>query len=210
MALQGAAYYLGMLAYYWVLATPSVGLPVRLLPVPVVNWFHVHYDEAFTSCRSRTTRASRASMSRPEGDLHIYGLAMDKVGIHQLRENMGCSRAEMHCECLAFLRGQKGATGIGLGTCVLCAVSLLSGDSNCTCRRHAHGARGPVQDGHVQLNGSTGTQRILAGAGGVRVAGGPALAGPQRRWQSTPTRAPRGASLPLAPTAPAPICSHAR
>ena len=53
-AAQAAAFYLGMLAYYWVLATPSVGFLFGAYLYVCVNWFHVHYDEAFSSLQAPT------------------------------------------------------------------------------------------------------------------------------------------------------------
>ena len=77
--LQGAAYYLGMLAYYWVLVTPSVGFLFGCYLYLSVNWFHVHYDEAFSSLQIPPHKGFFLKQFTPEGDLHIYGLAIDKV-----------------------------------------------------------------------------------------------------------------------------------
>ena len=77
--LQGAAYYLGMLAYYWVLVTPSVGFLFGCYLYLSVNWFHVHYDEAFSSLQIPHHKGFSRIHITPEGDLHIYGLAIDKV-----------------------------------------------------------------------------------------------------------------------------------
>lgn len=76
---QAAAYYLGMLAYYWVLATPAVGFLFGCYLYIAVNWFHVHYDEAFSALRIPNFKGfSRLHINR-DGDLEVYGLAMDKV-----------------------------------------------------------------------------------------------------------------------------------
>ena len=78
-ATQAAAYYLGMLAYYWVLATPAVGFLFGCYLYIAVNWFHVHYDEAFSALRIPNFKGfSRLHINR-DGDLEVYGLAMDKV-----------------------------------------------------------------------------------------------------------------------------------
>ena len=79
MLLQGAAYYLGMLAYYWVLVTPSVGFLFGCYLYLSVNWFHVHYDEAFSSLQIPHHKGFSRMHITPKGDLHIYGLAIDKV-----------------------------------------------------------------------------------------------------------------------------------
>ena len=77
--MQAAAYYLGMLAYYWVLATPAVGFLFGCYLYIAVNWFHVHYDEAFSALRIPNFKGfSRLHINR-DGDLEVYGLAMDKV-----------------------------------------------------------------------------------------------------------------------------------
>ena len=79
MNLQAAAYYLGMLAYYWVLATPAVGFLFGCYLYITVNWFHVHYDEAFSALRIPNFKGFSRLHINTDGDLEIYGLAMDKV-----------------------------------------------------------------------------------------------------------------------------------
>ena len=68
-----------MLAYYWVLATPGVGFLFGAYLYVCVNWFHVHYDEAFSSLQIADHKGFCRLHITPAGDLHIYGLAMDKV-----------------------------------------------------------------------------------------------------------------------------------
>ncbi|KAL4423131.1 hypothetical protein ABPG77_004814 [Micractinium sp. CCAP 211/92] len=84
--LQAAGFYLGVLAYYWLLATPTVGFLFGCYLYISVNWFHVHYDEAFSSlqvphfkgfCRFHITRS---------GDLEMFGLALERVP-HAWRED---------------------------------------------------------------------------------------------------------------------------
>ena len=77
--LQAGAYYLGMLAYYWVLATPAVGFLFGCYLYIAVNWFHVHYDEAFSALRIPNFKGFSRLHINTQGDLEIYGLAMDKV-----------------------------------------------------------------------------------------------------------------------------------
>ena len=76
---QAAAYYAGMLAYYWVLATPSVAFLFGAYLYLSVNWFHVHYDEAFSSLQIPHHKGFSRLHIAPDGELHIFGLAMDKV-----------------------------------------------------------------------------------------------------------------------------------
>lgn len=87
---QAAAYYLGMLAYYWVLATPSVGFLFGAYLYLSVNWFHVHYDEAFSSLQIPHHKGFSRIHVTPQGDLHVFGLAMDKV--RGLRGQGDCAR----------------------------------------------------------------------------------------------------------------------
>lgn len=44
-------YYAGVLAYYWLLATPVMGFLFGTYLYFCANWFHVHYDEAFSALR---------------------------------------------------------------------------------------------------------------------------------------------------------------
>lgn len=82
---QAASYYMGMLAYYWVLATPPVGFLFGCYLYIAVNWFHVHYDEAFSALRIPHFKGFSRLHISPTGDLHIYSLAMDKVPTLELR-----------------------------------------------------------------------------------------------------------------------------
>jgi hypothetical protein len=85
-AVQAGAYYLGMLAYYWVLATPSVGFLFGCYLYLSVNWFHVHYDEAFSSLQIPHHKGFSRLHITAEGDLHIYGLAMDQASSPPLEQ----------------------------------------------------------------------------------------------------------------------------
>ena len=69
-----------MLAYFWVLATPPVGFLFGCYLYIAVNWFHVHYDEAFSALRIPHFKGFSRLHISDSGDLHIYTLAMDKVG----------------------------------------------------------------------------------------------------------------------------------
>ncbi len=79
MVVQATAYYAAMLAYYWVLATPTMGLLFGFYLYISVNWFHVHFDEAFSSLRIPHHKGFSRLHITPTGDLEIHGLAMDKV-----------------------------------------------------------------------------------------------------------------------------------
>lgn len=77
--LQAMGYYAGMLAYYWVLATPAVGLLFGCYLYVAVNLFHCHYDEAFSALRIPHYKGFSRLHLTPSGDLVIYALAMDQV-----------------------------------------------------------------------------------------------------------------------------------
>ena len=77
--LQTTAYYGGMLAYYWVLATPTIGFLFGCYLYVCVNWFHLHYDEAFSSLRIPHYKGFSRLHITPQGTLHIYSLGIDKV-----------------------------------------------------------------------------------------------------------------------------------
>ena len=68
-----------MLAYYWVLVTPSVAFIFGAYLYLSVNIFHVHYDEAFSSLQVPHHKGFSRIHITPEGDLHVYGLAIDQV-----------------------------------------------------------------------------------------------------------------------------------
>jgi hypothetical protein len=51
LVVQALGYYVGMLCYYWVLATPAVGWLFGCYLYICVNWFGVHYDEVHCSVR---------------------------------------------------------------------------------------------------------------------------------------------------------------
>ncbi|KDD72728.1 hypothetical protein H632_c2969p0, partial [Helicosporidium sp. ATCC 50920] len=72
-------YYAGVLAYYWVLATPSVGLLFGAYLYVAVNWMGVHYDEAFSSLQIPDYKGFLRLHVSPAGDLEIFSLALDRV-----------------------------------------------------------------------------------------------------------------------------------
>ena len=77
--LQAAGYYAGALAYYWLLATPTVAFLFGCYLYVSVNWLHVHYDEAFSSLQVPHFKGfCRLHVSR-EGDLTLFGLGLERV-----------------------------------------------------------------------------------------------------------------------------------
>lgn len=79
--LQALGYYLGMLAYYWLLATPTVALLFGAYLYACINWFGVHYDEAFSSLQVRDHKGFLRLHITRTGDLEIFSLGLDKVPI---------------------------------------------------------------------------------------------------------------------------------
>ena len=77
--LQVLAYYGGMLAYYWLLATPAMGFVFGLYLYISVCWFHVHYDEAFSALRIANFKGLSRLHITADGDLEIFTLGMDRV-----------------------------------------------------------------------------------------------------------------------------------
>ncbi|WIA33540.1 hypothetical protein OEZ86_006664 [Tetradesmus obliquus] len=77
--LQLAAYYAGMLAYYWLLAIPAMGFVFGLYLYVCVCWFHVHYDEAFSALRIANFKGLTRLHITKEGDLEIFSLGIERV-----------------------------------------------------------------------------------------------------------------------------------
>ena len=44
-----------------------------------VCWFHVHYDEAFSSQREHNYKSLTRMHVRPDGALEVFSLALDEV-----------------------------------------------------------------------------------------------------------------------------------
>lgn len=78
---RGAAiiYYLSLFLYYWVLSTPVVSLVFGSYLYICINWFHIHFDEAFSSLRIANYKAFNRFHITKGGDLEVFTLAVDKV-----------------------------------------------------------------------------------------------------------------------------------
>lgn len=79
-----------MLAFYWIIATPPVGFLFGCYLYIAVNWFGVHYDEAFSALRIPHFKGFSRLHISPSGDLHIYTLAMDKASSNVQPLNACC------------------------------------------------------------------------------------------------------------------------
>lgn len=72
-------YYTTVFLYYWIFSCPIVSLVFGSYLYTCINWFHIHFDEAFSSLRIGNYKSFTRCHITPKGDLHIYTLAIDKV-----------------------------------------------------------------------------------------------------------------------------------
>lgn len=74
-----AIYYTSMFVYFWVFSTPVVSLIFGSYLYICINWFHIHFDEAFSSLRIANYKAFTRFHITKDGDLEVFTLAVDKV-----------------------------------------------------------------------------------------------------------------------------------
>ncbi|XP_058221028.1 uncharacterized protein LOC131331170 [Rhododendron vialii] len=72
-------YYASVFLYYWVFSTPVVSLVFGSYLYICINWLHLHFDEAFSSLRIANYKAFTRFHIKPDGDLEVFTLAVDKV-----------------------------------------------------------------------------------------------------------------------------------
>lgn len=72
-------YYVCVFLYFWVLSTPVVSLVFGSYLYLCINWFHIHFDEAFSSLRIANYKAFTRLHIKKNGDLEVFTLAVDKV-----------------------------------------------------------------------------------------------------------------------------------
>ncbi|XP_073394214.1 uncharacterized protein [Physcomitrium patens] len=72
-------YYATVFLYYWIFSCPIVSLVFGSYLYICINWFHLHFDEAFSSLRIANYKSFTRCHISSKGDLHIYTLAIDKV-----------------------------------------------------------------------------------------------------------------------------------
>ncbi|KAF3440609.1 hypothetical protein FNV43_RR18893 [Rhamnella rubrinervis] len=72
-------YYASIFLYFWVFSTPVVSLVFGSYLYICINWFHIHFDEAFSSLRIANYKAFTRFHINGDGDLEVYTLAVDKV-----------------------------------------------------------------------------------------------------------------------------------
>jgi hypothetical protein len=72
-------YYVCVFLYFWVLSTPVVSLVFGSYLYICINWFHIHFDEAFSSLRIANYKAFTRFHIKKNGDLEVFTFAVDKV-----------------------------------------------------------------------------------------------------------------------------------
>ncbi|XP_042508858.1 uncharacterized protein LOC122084572 [Macadamia integrifolia] len=72
-------YYGSVFLYFWVFSTPVVSLVFGSYLYICINWFHLHFDEAFSSLRIANYKAFTRFHITSDGDLEVFTLAVDKV-----------------------------------------------------------------------------------------------------------------------------------
>lgn len=77
--LQTIGYYVGVLLYFWVLATPTVGLIFGVYLYISGNWLHVHYDESFSALQVEDRKAFLRLHIDSSGNLEVYSLGLRDV-----------------------------------------------------------------------------------------------------------------------------------
>lgn len=77
--LQTFGYYIGVLLYFWVLATPTVGFLFGIYLYISGNWLHVHYDESFSALQIEDRKAFIRMHIDSSGDLTLFALGIKEV-----------------------------------------------------------------------------------------------------------------------------------
>ena len=72
-------YYTSTFLYFWVLSTPAVSFVFGSYLYICINWFNLHYDEAFSSLGIADFKAFTRFHIKHNGDLEVFTLAVDKV-----------------------------------------------------------------------------------------------------------------------------------
>ncbi|KAG2663744.1 hypothetical protein I3760_16G047900 [Carya illinoinensis] len=72
-------YYFSVFLYFWIFSTQTVSLVFGSYLYICINWFNLHYDEAFSSLRIADYKAFTRFHIQSNGDLKVFTLAVDKV-----------------------------------------------------------------------------------------------------------------------------------
>lgn len=81
-------YYASIFLYFWVFSTPVVSLVFGSYLYICINWFHIHFDEAFSSLRIANYKSFTRFHIKSNGDLEVYTLAVDKVTSIEMYRNI--------------------------------------------------------------------------------------------------------------------------
>jgi hypothetical protein len=109
-------YYVCVFLYFWVLSTPVVSLVFGSYLYLCINWFHIHFDEAFSSLRIAYYKAFTRFHIKKNGDLEVFTLAVDKVrssltSIFFTKKQLCCHSVETIQFC-----NEPGAKGLDAGS----------------------------------------------------------------------------------------------
>lgn len=80
-------YYLGMGSFFWMLATPVVGLVFGSYLYLSSTFFGIHFDESFSSLRIPNYKAITRMHVREDGDLEIFSFALPPVPVQGWKED---------------------------------------------------------------------------------------------------------------------------
>ena len=72
-------YYAPAFSYLYILSSIAASLVLGSYLYICVNWFNLHYDEAFSSLRIADYKAFTRFHVKRNGDLEVFTLAVDKV-----------------------------------------------------------------------------------------------------------------------------------
>lgn len=68
-----------MLAYYWLLASPAMGLVFGIYLYVTCSFYHIHYDEAFSALRIQHFKGFSRMRICKNGNLELFSVAVDRV-----------------------------------------------------------------------------------------------------------------------------------
>lgn len=97
-------YYTSVFIYFWIFSTPVVSLIFGSYLYICINWFHIHFDEAFSSLRIANYKSFTRFHIKKDGDLEIFTLAVDKVtSIYSTCSHSHLFRSALHWMVLLSL-----------------------------------------------------------------------------------------------------------
>ena len=77
--LASLAYYVAFFLYYWILCTPAFAFILGCYLFVALNYFHVHWDEGFSSLRIAHFKSFLRFKIDREGNLHMFCIGIDRV-----------------------------------------------------------------------------------------------------------------------------------